>query len=129
MSNELTELVLDVREHVRMLGELGVTALSYEPSGEIVKPTTTAVQQQQQVRTAPVPAVEPAIPRAATLEPPAPPRVPGSRLRELPSLSNRKVTPAQAKPATVSTAAVGLSREATIPISAETIPQIRAEIG
>ncbi len=122
MSDDLYKLALDIRERVRYLNEIGVDSVNVKLSAiTISRPLEQSVQQANQ-EIPDLPQIDISIP---VLQPEKERRPPGSRLAELPSLSQRLVPPktnsAVPAPATpprpgVSAAAVG-------------IEAIRAEIG
>ena len=118
-----------------MLGELGVEALSYEiparaqSSASAQIPNAPAVKINSPVVPAAPPPAMPSLKKDP--EPPSP-RTAGSRLKELPSLSSRKVAPQSAKPVGKTPSATTTPAPAFEPAvsgAGDTIQGIRAEIG
>ncbi|MFN2501027.1 MAG: uracil-DNA glycosylase family protein [Pyrinomonadaceae bacterium] len=121
MNNELKELLIDVTERVKYLGELGVDSLAVklrEPSS-IEDPGAAAKAAAQPSAPIQRANTEAAIIAESKIKP-------GSRLATLPTLSNRLA----AKVNTSITAEPSASAIAPIfPSSVETVEQIRADIG
>jgi DNA polymerase len=131
MSGELEELILDVREHVKYLSELGVQGLDVVLRESAPRNLRTATKAPSAVKPAslppPPPAVIPDIPPVTVAKP-----VAGSRLASLPSLSKRSVSEkmkvAEARAEERQQVEL-IEVTPTLAPSVETIDSIRSEIG
>ena len=134
MSNELSELISDIKEQILFMQELGVDAMK----AELPERAATPAREQKAVEANFVPAD---IPVSAPKAKPAERRVDnGSRLSSLPSLSKRP-NPAPSPKTLQTKAAVSTTKTEpaadtklfdaipALPQTGETIDEIRADIG
>lgn len=133
MSDSRYNLALDIREHLRYLDEIGVDSLSVELTEDAIELPVAAEMRPAAGR--PAAALPKITPPARRPEPDRRPA--GSRLAELPSLTERPIRPGAERPqraeesAMASTATDGVTpRPLTAnPAAAAAIEAIRAEIG
>jgi len=134
---EIIELIRDVREQVVFMGELGITGLDVKLDDAVAALHPPDVP----VKAEPVPFAPPPpelAPGPSTQQRTQPARPAGSRLSELPSLSQRKPTPFFDKynpadgdraPAAPGEVKPLIDVAPALPEPTETVEQIRAEIG
>lgn len=119
--SELKQVIEDVREQLRFLGELGVETMSEPPELASDKLDGVRLPDAMSATTTSVARAIPAIQESSTK-----PRV--SRLAALPTLSDRAVK--VSRPGPLVNTAMPTDKQAVItPAMGETIPGIRAEIG
>ncbi|MEP6788598.1 MAG: uracil-DNA glycosylase [Acidobacteriota bacterium] len=122
-ATEITELVADIREQVLYLQELGVDTFDVNLPERTVESGELRVESKEPSRPA-VAIPEINIPKSKPVEP----RLAGSRLAELPSLSKRAAPPTRSPSNETDKTLFGEIAPALLEPT-ETIEQIRAEIG
>jgi DNA polymerase len=133
MNEDLNELILDVREQLRFLHELGVEEINADLRALLRLPDQPKPEAAVTPRTVPPTGVLP------TIAPQPAPKAGRMRLSDLPSLVNRaNVIPVSQKPeqssnepieTEVPSKTVSAGAESCLSEPVETIEQIRAEIG